>query len=106
MHDKLGGTQNIGQGKGRKKITKGAHLQTPPIGQKNYHPLSEVFLTPYPNCILEVVELTEQEAKPGVSINDPTFLGTKFHSPTFVVGNFKVATFVRTFILRQLLPRA
>ena len=67
--------------KRKKKITKGAHLQTPPIGQKNYHPLSEVFLTPYLHCILEVVELKEQLAKPGVSINN-------FYSTTYAVGNF------------------
>ena len=109
MHDKLDGTQNIGQGKGRKKITKGAHLQTPPIGQKNYHPLSEVFLTPYPNCILEVVELKEQLAKPGFQLTTFTaqqlwwaaltlqllwpIISHFFHG-NFAMGDFCVATFL------------
>ena len=59
MHDKLGGTQNIGQGKGRKKSQKERICRHPQLGRKIITLCLKFFLTPYPNCILEVVELTE-----------------------------------------------
>ena len=60
MHDKLGGTQNIGQGKGRKKDSQKERIcRHPQLGRKIITLCLKFFLTPYPNCILEVVELTE-----------------------------------------------
>ena len=94
MHDKLGGTQNIGQGKGRKKIHKrSASADTPNWAEKLSPFVWSFFDTLSPlhfgGCGVDrkrVCQLTNVMAQ--------LLRGGNFHGKTFGVGNFHGSTCV------------
>ena len=87
MHDKLGGTQNIGQGKGRKKIHKRSASADTPNWAEKLSPFVWSFFDTLSQLHFGGCGVERTIGKTWFSINN-------FYSSTIVVGSFDVATFV------------